>query len=297
MLHYLFSGKKHFGSRLRTESSRKNWEFLAVIEGSVAAITPGCMEPEYYSRSMWVFPPEASHSWRAQGGQAEIAAFHYSTAPSILADFVRANGHIRVELSPAEISKLVKAATELRQLHRKISPLGPLVFQRQLIDLSLLAFKAAPQRSLGFGVIIPEQKVDAAIQWFCDHLGEHPKFDQVARAVRVSTSQLRRLFLQVTKKNPQTIFTRLRLERAMSYMVESDHKLATIASQCGFANGASFGRAFKKQFKCTPDAWRKKAADGKVMPEHHHTRHYFNENSRHTMALSILKKSRRRRKP
>ncbi len=45
---------------------------------------------------------------------------------------------------------------------------------------------------------------------------------------------------------------RLLLERSIKHLIYSDQHLTDIAAQCGYENQASFNKAFKNQFSCTP---------------------------------------------
>ncbi len=101
------------------------------------------------------------------------------------------------------------------------------------------------------------RKVEAALTWYAAHLTEQPKYDAVAHAIHVSERQLRRLFHQVRQESVHRAFTRVRLNRALELLSETNLKLEEIARRSGFSGAPDFCRVFKAHRKISPDAWRK----------------------------------------
>ena len=238
----------------------KYWEFYAVIDGRVAAFFPQAEQTKFYERSLWVFPPETSHGWISSNKKrTRVIAFYFNFVPSPLDEIARQeNGYHVTNLSESEVKKIVDFEKELRPLYRQVNPVSSLRFDRAMLELSLMALKNIPVQKLYPVQVTPAMVVETAITWFTEHLNEYPKLDRVAKAVRVSSSHLRRLFLLHKRNNPQAVFTRIRLERAMQLMSNSDDKIDSIAQLCGFSSAVNFCRVFKSYFKCTPDVWRKK---------------------------------------
>ncbi|MCE0497174.1 MAG: AraC family transcriptional regulator [Methylacidiphilales bacterium] len=260
MLRHLVSSARRFGVRPMPPHPHKYWEFYAVINGKVAAFFPKADQTDFRDKSLWVFPPETSHGWiSSDQKKARIIAFYFSFVPPPLDKIARCQvGYHMTKLSDNEIKRIVIFERELRSFYRQTSPFSSLLFHRCLLELSLIALKNVPVQKLSPVQMTPAMVVDAAIIWFTEHLNENPKLDQVARAARVSTSHLRRLFLLHKRNNPQSVFTRIRLEHAMQLMLSSDDKIDSIAHSCGFSSAVNFCRAFKVHVKCTPDVWRKK---------------------------------------
>jgi transcriptional regulator GlxA family with amidase domain len=152
---------------------------------------------------------------------------------------------------------MLEIEEELREDYRQATTVSLLHFHKALLELSLIALKNTPVQKLPAGPDTAPAKVEAALAWFSDHLSEKPKLEQVARAVHVSASHLRRLFQHVSKQSPHAAFNRLKIERALQLLSTSEDKVEVIASLCGFSSGVNFCRMFKAQTGFTPDAWRK----------------------------------------
>jgi AraC family transcriptional regulator len=237
---------------------RANWEFYGVIHGAIAPVIPGGGELPLRSRHLWLFPPETCHGWRGNGmHKAQIVVFHFGFVPPPLDEFARMSGYMSIDLTAEEAQRMLEMEEELREYYRLSTSVNLLHFHKALLELSLIILKRAPVQKLAFRQDSAVAKVEAALTWFSEHLGENPKLEQAARAVHVSTSHLRRLFRQVRNQSPQAAFTHVKIERAMELLSQSEDKLDVVASLCGFSSGVNFCRVFKAQTGLTPDGWRK----------------------------------------
>jgi len=258
MLRYLGSGLRQFGIYPITHYARVSWEFYGVIRGSIAPILPGAEEFALKSQHLWLFPPGHSHGWTGDGTHnAQVIVFHFSFVPPPLDEIARRNGYMSVDLTGDEAQRLLEIEEGLREYYHQSTPVNLLHFHKALLDLSLLALKNEPVQKRASWKEDAAVKVEAALAWFSERLGENPNLEQAARAVHVSTSHLRRLFHQVRKESPQIAFTHVKIERAMGMLTESAYKSEVIASMCGFSSSANFCRVFKAQTGKTPAAWKK----------------------------------------
>ncbi|WP_082769733.1 helix-turn-helix domain-containing protein [Caulobacter sp. CCH9-E1] len=89
------------------------------------------------------------------------------------------------------------------------------------------------------------------------------KVGELARVIRISTSQLGRCFNVTFGLTPSDYIMRQRLERARHMMVSSDEGLAQIAYACGLCDQAHLTRAFRKHYGCPPAAWRRSHRGGR----------------------------------
>jgi len=80
--------------------------------------------------------------------------------------------------------------------------------------------------------------------------------DEVAAAVRVSPSQLRRLFHARRGESPCRYLGDLRLARAAELLCRGESTVAQTAERCGFADARYFARVFKARYGCTPSQFR-----------------------------------------
>ena len=254
MLRHLAGGSRHFGKFPMYVHRRTNWEFFAVLRGKCAPVVPGDAEHRLGERQLWVFPPDMPHGWAGQGRQpCTVAVFHFGTVPPLLEKVVRRHGCLERTLSSAEVRQVARLERELRPHHQNTTEKSGLVFERALLELSLLALAGMEFERAD----VAARKIDAVLTWYDEHMAEQPKLELVADSVHLSVRHLRRLFWQTRRETPQQAFTKLRLQRAMELLSESDQKLEAIAGKCGFSSASDFCRVFKARHHVSPDVWRR----------------------------------------
>jgi len=257
MLQYLTFGDRQFGRHPMPPHSRLNWEFYAVIKGRCAPLFPAGPDLSLQERQLWVFPPETIHGWKGDPrAECAVVCFHFAFVPSPLRELAQARRYQQCDLNEAQASRLLSLAQELRPHFEQPTNMSHLIFQRALLELTLLALSNVKEEPLPELSQTMGHKVDAAIAWYLEHLAEAPGVDEVARKLHVSVSNLRHIFMLTLHEGPQSVFKRLRLQRAMELMSESNLKLETVAEQCGYSNASDFSRAFSREFKLSPRAWR-----------------------------------------
>ncbi len=259
MLRYLGSGVRRFWLYPTTFHRRADWEFFAVVRGRCLALLEHTKTLITPVRSFWVFPPETGHGWTAKHAeQCHVAVFHFVTVPPLLERVVRSRGYLQRKLTAPQARRVARLAHELEAPFQHLTEKSNLVFEKALLELTLLALEPIPFASTETQPDHAVRKVESSLRWYSDHMAEEPKVEHVAEVVHVSASHLRRLFWQVRRENPQRSFTKLRLQRAMDLLTHSDGKLVVVAKQCGFSSVADFCRVFKAYNKISPHAWRRK---------------------------------------
>lgn len=73
----------------------------------------------------------------------------------------------------------------------------------------------------------------------------------------MSRRALHKAFLEHLGRTPGQEIQRARVERAKRLLATTDHKLAVIATMCGYEGSNSFGVAFHRLTSLTPDGYRK----------------------------------------
>lgn len=258
MLRYLGSGPRQFGLYPLKPIVRMNWEFFAVVRGRCAPLAPAATPPRLARSTLWITPPGSAHTWAGEGARrAHVAVFHFGSVPPPLEAFVRERGQLAVPLSAAECTRLSALARELQDDFDAPNRLSDLVFQRALLELTLLALRKAGPARLPMPADHAQHTVELATRWYADHVRANPSIADVAREVHVSPSTLRRLFRRVLRQQPAKVFGRVQLERGMRLMSETKQKLESIATECGFTSTSDFCRAFKAFTKVTPTVWRR----------------------------------------
>jgi AraC family transcriptional regulator len=258
MLRYIAAGVRPFGTRPYPLVKRANWEFYAIVRGKCGPTFPNREAVDLRAHGLWVFPPQVLHGWAGETGRTcYVIAFHFGFVPPQLEEMVRARGQLFVPLAAAEVQRLLALEKELHAEFDRPTSLSQLKYHRGLIELTLLALRDNPPQFLEKPGEHAARKVEAAMIWYAEHLPERPRLSDVACAVHVAPSHLRRLFWRARRENPQRAFARLKLDRAMELMSSTELKLEAIAERCGFAGASDLSRAFKAHRKQTPQAWRK----------------------------------------
>lgn len=75
----------------------------------------------------------------------------------------------------------------------------------------------------------------------------------------LSPRQLQRLFRRHLGTTPQAYARTVRLRLAAWMLRQTDKSIAAIASDCGFADAAHMGRAFRVEYGLSPGVWRRQA--------------------------------------
>jgi transcriptional regulator GlxA family with amidase domain len=115
--------------------------------------------------------------------------------------------------------------------------------------LGRLAPDAASGRTL--------DRVERALHWFEENIGENPATEDMARAAGVSLAHLRRLFAAAGKDSPKAECTRLRMALARRCLRDG-WKLERIASYLGYSEASAFSRAFSESCGSSPREWLKR---------------------------------------
>jgi len=76
--------------------------------------------------------------------------------------------------------------------------------------------------------------------------------DVLASAAGLSLRQLERLFRTQMRTSIREHYLRIRLDKAMRLLRETDLSRATISIACGFASTSHFSRSFRKRFTMSP---------------------------------------------
>ncbi|NGM24176.1 helix-turn-helix transcriptional regulator [Roseomonas stagni] len=91
-------------------------------------------------------------------------------------------------------------------------------------------------------------------------LHETLRVEDLASAVRLSTSYFTRAFKASFGETPHGYLLRMRVEQAQRMMLEGSEPLAQIALACGLADQAHMSRVFRQATGSSPSAWRRRHA-------------------------------------
>ena len=85
------------------------------------------------------------------------------------------------------------------------------------------------------------------------------KIGDFANIANRSVSTFKRDFINYYKTSPGRWLTTRRLQRAKSFLENTDKTIREIAFDCGFNNASHFSRVFKEHFQQSPSAYQEKA--------------------------------------
>jgi LacI family transcriptional regulator len=99
--------------------------------------------------------------------------------------------------------------------------------------------------------------VMTALRFMWDRVADDLSVDQIARHVGVSRRTLERAFTREMGRGINAEFQRRRLEEARKLLVQTDLKVAEIATAMGCSSRSYFFQAFRKAFGISPAQYRK----------------------------------------
>ena len=266
MLRYFANGAILWKEPMRC-NTRTNWEFYAVIRGHCAPTLRDGEKPVLQEKTLWVFAPECSHAWiDDRRNKYHRISMHFGSVPYPLDEIVRKQGWLEKKLADDDVVRLEQIAAEVEPHYLHPHQLSTLHFEGRLMDLSLLALAGNESAQLSALPDLANFKVESALTWYSVNLARSPSVKEVADAVHVSTSHLRRLFWQVRRTAPKTAFQRIRLEKAQELMSRTALTLEDVAHHCGYNSSSHFCREYRGFYNFTPTHWRKKLIDRFMKP-------------------------------
>jgi LacI family transcriptional regulator len=102
-----------------------------------------------------------------------------------------------------------------------------------------------------------------AIRYLRDHACSGLRIKDFVRMTKLSRRTLGRRTRQLLGHSPKEEITRVQLERAQRFLVETELKVAAVAENCGFTQAKYFCQVFRRRFGITPAAFRRQAASAR----------------------------------
>jgi len=251
MLIYLNRGERDYHTQPVQPMTRDCWEFQAVVRGRCGPWyrSVGSAPPQLRTRHLWVFPPGDPHGWIGEPGRkCTIVVMHVRDVPEPL----QQRGACQTALSVKQALEVKQTLEELQHDFQKPTQLSALRVERAILTLSLLALQNEPEHLLQ----AQPDLMQRAAYWYQQRMAERPTVDDLAEAMAVSPSHLRRLFAQQSDETPLQMIKRLQIARARDLMRTTDLNLSEVAAASGFGSLSDFSRAFKMHIGLAPSAWR-----------------------------------------
>lgn len=178
----------------------------------------------------------------------ERSYFERSAAQSVFASRTFAPNH-PVALHFADVCAHARTRNGLLLRSRVLQLIG-MIFEREL------SRAGAPQR--------PSFSASKRIKVLMQHLTEEEflsgSAEDLAAYCGCSLRHFSRLFLHTFGVSLRFRQTELRLLKARRLLAESDTRVVTVATNCGYRHLGVFNALFKKRFGMTPTEWRRAVA-------------------------------------
>jgi AraC-like DNA-binding protein len=95
------------------------------------------------------------------------------------------------------------------------------------------------------------------LEYIDQHYNENISLTQLANLANMSNQHFCRIFKSVTGKRPVDYMNYLRINKAVTFLSESNLNISEVAMAVGFDDSNYFSRLFKKYQKTSPSAMRK----------------------------------------
>lgn len=104
-----------------------------------------------------------------------------------------------------------------------------------------------------------DARIKATLIVMEQHLEGGMPIEKLAASVGLSRRQLERIFLEKAGMSPGRAYSRLRMERARTLLIQSKSPMIEVALDVGFESASHFSRAFKRLYGRTPSQIRAEA--------------------------------------
>lgn len=114
-----------------------------------------------------------------------------------------------------------------------------------------------PELAAGRTRSLADAVVQTAVQYLQDNLAQRFEVRDVAAQVNLSERQLSRIFLKATGTSILAYLTRLRMERAMQLLLNSELPIKQVAAAVGYPDTHYFTTLFGRHTRTTPGVFRR----------------------------------------
>ncbi len=103
-----------------------------------------------------------------------------------------------------------------------------------------------------------QARINMAFDYIETNLDQNFTLEELAQAASFSKFHFHRIFMAFVGETPFQFISRVRLERAASYLLsDPDEPIAEVAFRCGYGDISVFSRNFKSKFGINPTQYRK----------------------------------------
>lgn len=109
---------------------------------------------------------------------------------------------------------------------------------------------------MNFDNITQIERYKNLIQFIDENFKEEINIEKIEQISHYSYRNINRIFQALHHETIGKYIKRVRLEKAAEYLKYSEEQVSDIAINVGFSDVASFSKAFKKKFNCSPISFR-----------------------------------------
>ena len=270
---YRNRGERRYGLFPLAPHPRNGWAFHINVEGNCLLRiheADAVREKRLHGPVFTVAGPDCVHGWDGRKTDVcQVMVLHFDEAEYALRTIVGKAGYRCFRMPPEDLAAfeiLYERCSEVRKspgfatpaARRRAGFFAPLIYGIIARELTLYFLRHVPRAEIGPTPDFGTNKVAEAQAWYEANLATGPNIQDVAHAIHLSQTHLRRLFHKVRGMSPQTAFTRVQFDRAKWLMRSLTMPLERIAESTGFSSASAFSRSFKKEFGVTPKAFRAK---------------------------------------
>ncbi|MQA27365.1 MAG: helix-turn-helix domain-containing protein [Micromonosporaceae bacterium] len=236
-------------------------ELTLITAGAGRRFVGDAIEP-YQTGDLVLVGPQLPHTWLSEPpGPAEAVVIQFRR------DFLGPQlWHAPEFASVADL--LARARRGLAFPNGPTEPLRALIDEkdpaRRAVNLlhALVTLARAPAQPLASGGYAPHlddrvrRRVDAVCRHLAEHHAEPVTLAEATAIANLTPAAFCRFFRRATGHTLTSYLTQLRISAARRQLVETDHPIAQIAADCGFANLSHFNRVFRRLTGCSPREFR-----------------------------------------
>ena len=161
-------------------------------------------------------------------------------------------------INSAEGQEMKSIMLEMMNNYERKPPYYEMLINSLCLKLCYCLLSRHSSDRSGFG---PSGKVNdslkLALQYIENHCTEELKLEDITELTGYNTSYFSRIFHQYTGFTFVEYLNRCRANTAARYLMESDKSISDIAMDSGFPNVSYFITFFKREFKTTPERYRR----------------------------------------
>lgn len=266
MLRYLASGPRNFITYpVPPSSERLNWEFYCISDGLGAPCFLSGKSPPLRSGALWLLPPRLNYGWQGDEKGCFRLSFHFTQVPEEVSGALGDRRYLVEDLDEGQIKALVELAAELEPHWKSPHSHSHLFYDKALLQLSIAILKNQPlKRDIPLEMLASE-RVERATAWFSACIARNPTIDEVAAALHMTGTHLRRLFKAVRRKSPHQVFREIQIKRACDLLSTTQLTQEEIARRSGFKSVTDFARVFRSEIGTPADKWRRTITTAKTI--------------------------------